>query len=243
MLVRLELERAQQAARIKGEGLEAVEAAKAAKATAETIEQIRQLHLNRLLEMQRQYNERRAGIEQEARAGELSPIYGEQGAEAIARMEQSLERQATWWARSTIALRTYIEGLEVDLVNAFQYAMDFQARFRDAFNASIDAYIQSAGSLRSAGQALVKALLAPWIQVAAYYAKFYAAKAIASAAAFDFRGAVRYGLAAAGFAVLGAAGRGLRWTAQALARLSLTCSAMNTYRRTSTRSSSQAGIW
>lgn len=154
---------------------------------------------NRILQAQ-------ADAARNARVDELSPLFGTQTAEQIARVEDMLGRQTTAFERARIAGNEYGRTLREDVARSLEYALDFQARFRDATVASIDTFIQSGGSLRQAGQAMVKALLAPWIQYCAFQAHLHATEAIGAAARWDIRGAVLHGLAAAGFAVLGAAG-------------------------------------
>jgi len=170
---------------------------------------VRKQTLDALIRLQLEYDARRHQIEEQGRAAELAPAFGESAAQAIAVVEQALERQATAWERSRIALQDYTAALQTDLQTALANATDFLGLFTDASFAAIDAFINSGGSLKAAGKAFAKAMIDPFIEIARVAAKFYAAKAIASAAALDFRGAVLYGLAAAGMAALGAIGAAL----------------------------------
>lgn len=147
-----------------------------------------------------------AEAERKTRVSELTPQFGGQTAEMIARVEDGLNRETTAFERATIAAQEHIRTLRQDLANALEYALDFQNRFKDAMDAGIDTFISSGGSLKQAANSIVKSLLAPWITYCAIQAKIHAAEAIASAAYGDYRGAVLHGLAAAGFAVLGALG-------------------------------------
>lgn len=146
----------------------------------------------------------------DARANELQDQgFNPAVAEALAAMEILLGRNLTLWEQNRIAAQAYADALEEQVANALARVTDITGLFADALGAGIDAFIDSAGSLKSAGEAVKKALISPFIELARFYAKYYAAMAIASLAAFDIRGAILYGLAAAGFAALGALGTAL----------------------------------
>lgn len=151
----------------------------------------------------------RQALEEQQRAVSLTPAFGEEAALAIAGLEAALGRQLTLWEQNRVAVSTYAADLKVLADDAWARATNVLGVFTDALSASIDAFVESGGSLKAAGKALVKGLAAPFIEAAKTKAKFEAAEALASLAVFDFRGALLHGLAAAGFAALAGLGTAL----------------------------------
>ncbi|MCI0388426.1 MAG: hypothetical protein MOB07_06630, partial [Acidobacteria bacterium] len=173
-----------------------------------------------LLEIERQKNaalkaERdRATAEQQAiteqqRAAQITPAFGEQAAAAIAGIETSLERQLTLWEANRVAMGVFTQELLTASQNAFASATNVLGNFTNALSSAIDVFVQSGGSLKAAGRAIISALATPFIEAAKARAKFEAAAALASLAVFDIRGALLHGLAAAGFAALAGIGTAL----------------------------------
>jgi hypothetical protein len=148
-------------------------------------------------------------LREQQRATELTPGFGEAAAGAIAGIEAALGRMLTLWEMNRVALASYTNDLLIASQDAWSRATNVMGVFTDAVSASIDAFVQSGGSLKAAGKAIAKALAQPFIDAAKTRAQYHAAAAIASLAAFDIRGALLHGLAAAGFAALAGVGSAL----------------------------------
>lgn len=147
-----------------------------------------------------------AALENQARATQLTPGFGEDAALRIASQEQILGRQLTLWEQNRVAMNQYSDELEQRASDSWEKAKNVLGNLTDASTAAVDAFVESGGSLKAAGKAFAAALAAPYIEAAKTQAAWEFAQAISSLAVFDFRGFALHSLAGAGFAALAAIG-------------------------------------